>query len=128
LPRAFVAPRREVLHVGERECLVHHALVFAAVIGDAGAVRVRQALRRDEIAAAQLDPVEAILARGDIDQPLENEHRLGAAGTTIGHGRRRVAEDAARFDIACLDVINPRKNSDCFAQRYDRKHMGAEIG
>ena len=35
--------------------------------------------RRDEVAAAQVDAVEAELLRRDVDEPLDHEHRLRAA-------------------------------------------------
>src|SRR5262249_33500278 len=53
---------------------------------------VRHLLHRQEIAAAQLDAVETELVRGDVDQPLHDEHHFrppGAAvwprGCSVGH-------------------------------------------
>ena len=54
----------------------------------------RASLGRDVVAAAQLDPVDAHLGGGGLDEPLHDVVALGAPGAAIGADRRRVGEDA----------------------------------
>ena len=74
-------------HLGR---LLEHRQVVAAVVGERGevleddAVVVRELVGRQEVAAADLDPVEAELARREVEQPLHHEHAVLAAGAAYG--------------------------------------------
>ena len=73
------APRRETCPVAELERPLHDLVIGAAVVDHAERVGVRQLGFGHQVAAAQFDAVEAALARGEIDQPLHDEHDFGAA-------------------------------------------------
>ena len=51
------------------------------------------------VLAAQLDGVKPEPPRGDLDQSLGNEIRLGLAGATIRIDRRSVRKDPPRFRV-----------------------------
>ena len=82
------AAGREAGPVAEPQHPLHAVVVLAAVVDHAERVGVRHRAFRHEVAAAQLDAVDAGLLRGEVDQPLHDEHHLGPARAAIGPGRR----------------------------------------
>ena len=58
--------------VGERERLVEHRLVVAAVVDVARGDEIRELVLADEVRAADLGRVDLQLARGEVDHPLEH--------------------------------------------------------
>ena len=58
-------------------------------------VIVRELVGREQVAAADLDPVEAQLARRQVEQPLHHEHAVLAAGAAHRRDDRLVGEDGA---------------------------------
>ena len=109
------------------DCLQHlleHALVVAAVVDVPGRGAVRELAGRDQVAAADLDAVEAELARGHVDEALE--HPVGDLGAeaAVGallvlvrqHGARASTRRAgsgtgrrsARAPLPCVPVPNWR--------------------
>ena len=66
------------------ERLVEQRGEVAAVVGQVGGGRERQFPRLDVVAPAQLEPVDAHLAGGGVDQPLHEIVALGPAGAAIG--------------------------------------------
>src|SRR5262249_16225315 len=82
-PPCLLPARREALPVGQREGTILHRDVVAAVLDDAEGIRVRHAFALDQIAPTQLDTIESVTARGEIDQALHDEHHLGTAGASI---------------------------------------------
>src|SRR3546814_2250268 len=67
-------------------------LFRSAVIGLAHGGGVGQVGGLHQVAAAQLDAVDAEPVGGDVDQPFQGRHRLRLAGAAIGVGRNRVGE------------------------------------
>ena len=76
----------------------------AAVVDVLARRLVGHFLRLDVVALADLDPVDAHLARGLIDQPLHVVIAFGPAGAAIGRDRRRVGEHelGRLLDQRCL--------------------------
>ena len=70
----------------------------AAVVGEDEPGLERHRGGRDQVAAAQLDGIDAELARGDVDHALDRERRLGPAGAAVGAGGRGVGEHAGASD------------------------------
>ena len=54
---------------------------------------------RDQVAPAELDAVDAELARRDVDQPLAEEIGLEPAGPAVGAGRRLVRHQQRDVDV-----------------------------
>src|ERR1700734_634390 len=55
----FLAPGGKPVPIGKRQALIHQLLEFAAVVGVMGGRRVRYRPRGNEIAAPQLDAIDA---------------------------------------------------------------------
>ena len=108
----------EALPVRQRERAVHDLAVVAAVVGHAERVGVGLRLRRNEIAAAQVDAVIAELLGGDVDHPLDGVDRLGPAGAAIGVGRRRVGQRRAGADVRRRHPIDRGQQLGAFHQRH----------
>ena len=100
LPRSSASAflRGEGRVAGRREGLVHGRLVVAGVDVDLGAatgraetrrVLVRELVRLDEVAAADLGPIHADLGREQVHRPLDDVGRLGPAGAAVGVDERR---------------------------------------
>ena len=102
---ALAPARGKSVPVGKLEALVHQLLELAAVVIVMRRRVVRQRLRLDEIAPAQLDPVDARDLRRALDQPLDQINRLGPAGAAIDRRRRRVGEYRTGADIDGLHVV-----------------------
>ena len=113
--------------VGELQRLVHHGVVVAAVVQHAERVLVGQLLRLEQVAAAQLDAVEAELPRGDVDQPLHHVHHLGPAGAAVGPGRRGVAQHAAGAEMGGRHPIDARHDLDALLDHRVVAGARAEI-
>ena len=94
------AAGRKALPIGESQHPLHDLMVVAAVVDHAERVGVRHHRFRHEVAPAQLDAVDAGLARRQVDQPLHDEHHLGPAGAAIGAGRHGVGQRGAGAEIA----------------------------
>ena len=82
----------EALPVGGGQRLVEHGGELARIVVHARRRLVGHLAGRDVVAPAQLDPVDAHLARRRVDQPLHVVVGLGPAGAAIGADRRGVGE------------------------------------
>ena len=78
-------------------------MIVAGVIGHDDRRLMREF--RDEVALAQLSRIDAHLARGDLDQPLDDEGRLRPAGAAIGIDRHGVGVDRIDLAIDRRDVV-----------------------
>ena len=61
----------------------------------------------DQIAPPEFDPVDAKLARRDVEQPLAKEIRLEAARPAIGAGRRLVGQQQIDLEVDVRDAVRP---------------------
>ena len=105
------------------------ALIVAGVIGHDHRRLVRE--RLDEVLLAQIGRIDAQLARADLDQPLDHEGRLRAAGAAIGVDRHGVGVDRVDLAIDRRDVVLARQQRGVEIGRHRRRegrHIGAEIG
>ena len=82
----------EALPVGRLQCLVEHGGELAGIVVHGRRRLVGHLFGRDVVAPAQLDLVDAHLARRRVDQALHVVVALGAAGAAIGADRRGVGE------------------------------------
>src|SRR5271166_869253 len=91
-PRLFILD--EALVVDESEHPVQRSFIIAAVIFERreilidNLVVVRERVRRNEVAASDLDAIDSQLTSGEIHQPLNDEHTVLATGATIGRDGR----------------------------------------
>ena len=84
----------------------HVALELAAVVLEEEPGVVGHGRRRHQVAQAQLEGIEPEIARGDVDQPLDDVGRLGPAGAAIGRVGHRVGEDAGDAGLDARDSVD----------------------
>ena len=104
-PLALFAPRGKAVPVGEPEAYIHQLLELAAVVGVMGRRVIRQRFRLDQIAPAQLDPIDASDLRGALDQAFDQIDRLRPPSAAIDRGRRGIGEHGVGFDVDRLHVV-----------------------
>ena len=114
----------EPIPVRELQDRVEGRYVIAAVIGDAEGIGMGRG--RDEIAPAQVDPVEAMRAGREIDQALDHEHGLRPPSAAIGCGRRCVGQHAARPRHRG-HAVEAGHELRALGQRHEGGGIGAEI-
>jgi len=124
------AARRIPRPVRQLQRGVHVLLELAAVIGVDEPGLVRHRLGRDEVAPAQRDPVDAGLARGNVDDPLDGVGRLGPAGAAVGRGGVAVGEDPGDGRMDVRRPVGAGEAAEIVGRDVDAAHreMGAEIG
>ena len=66
-------------------------------------------------------------AGGQVDQPLDHEHHLGAAGGTIRRGRHRVGEHRAPANERDRDVVHARQHRHTLGERDEGHAVGADV-
>src|SRR5262249_51499720 len=86
------APRVEALDLRVMQRLVHAGFELAAIVSVDEAGLERHRARRNEVAAAQRDSVDSELARGAVDDALNDVAGFGPAGAAVRRGRTRVGE------------------------------------
>ena len=101
---------------------------FAAVVGEPGGSTVGQFVMRDQIAAAQLDPIDLQAAGRDVEHALHHGGRLGAAGAAERRGRHRVGHDRAQPHAGDRHVVDRRRDPVAVAERHVRDCMRTGIG
>ena len=79
--------------------------MVAGVVGEAGHGRVRELLGLDEVAAAQLDRVDARDLGQAVHGPLDGVGRLGPAGAAVGVGGRHGGEHARAAERVGLGQV-----------------------
>ena len=126
-PPRLGSPGREAVPVGERQPGRHRRRVVAAVIGEARRVGEGLGGGRDQVAAAQFGRVDAEPVGRQIDQPLDDEDRLGPAGAAIGRGRHGVGDGAAAAEMDGRDRVDVGHQADALLQWPERRRMPAEI-
>src|SRR5581483_3622203 len=117
--------------VGPRQRIGDDRGELAAVEDGAERACIRKLRRGDQVAAAKLDRVDADLARGSVDQPLDAVIRLGPPGAAIGAGRHGVGEDAADAQPDLRDVVHARETAGEIRRRDEgavRGQVGAHRG
>ncbi len=117
----------EALPIGDLHRPVHVLGVAAAVIEHADPVAVRHGGRLDQVAAPQLDAVDAELDRGRIDQPLDRIGHLRTARAAIGLGRHRVGVDRHRPQRDGRNIVGARDQAGALAERRERDGAGPHI-
>ncbi len=127
---AVALARLEALDVGALHRILEQAGEVAAVVVDAGRRLERHFLGLDEIAPAQLEPVDAEFGRGEVHRALHAERAFGASGAAIGGDQRGVGEHALgrhfeqRRAVHADDVLG---DVDGRQQRAEGRAVAAEI-
>ena len=127
---ALALAAREALDVGGLERLLEHGGEIAAVIVAAGGRLARDLARPDLVAPAQLEPIDAHLGGGGIDQPLHVVVALGPAGAAIGGDVRGVGEHAFGRDFdqgRAVDALHVLDGVERRRHRRDGGEKGAHI-
>ena len=82
------------------------AVVFILVlVGRNGRDWIRHFRMRDQVFAAELDPVDAQILRNDVEQPLAEEIGLEAARPAIGADRRLVGHPQRNVELDVRDAV-----------------------
>ena len=121
--------RREALVVGLRKRLIERGRKVAGVIVHQDRSLVRK--RLDEVCAAELGGVAPRLTRRDLNQTLDDECRLRAAGAAIGVDRRGVGVDRVDLAIDIGDRVLARQQRRVKIRRHggrEGREISAEIG
>jgi len=127
--RRFTLGEARPVRCGQR--LFQAALRIAAVIFDHDRRLIGIRLLGDHVAAADLGFVDAQIARGDVDQPLQHEGRLRPPGAAIGIDRYRVGEDHLHFAIDRGRQINAGEQRSVEIGRdvgTEGRNVAADIG
>ena len=101
----------------------HHEAVFevlaevAAVVGVDQRGLERHRLLRDHVAAPQLRGIDAELARGEVDQRLQDIGGFRPAGAAIRAGEHGVGEGAVHLDVAGRECVGARQHADIVGRR-----------
>ena len=124
------AALRERGPFGRRHAAVHHLLEFTGVEQELGRRRVGHRRRRHEIDAADGVGAHAELARGGVDQALEQVCGLGSPGAAIGANRYGVGTDAFDVHVNRPDRIETGDQIRRAGRHEaaERRQIGAKIG
>ena len=123
--------RGEIVPFGDREALVEHLLEFSGIVNLPHRAGVGHLLRRDQIAAADLDRVHAELSRRGVEQALDQIDRLGTAGAAIGGGRGGVGQHRVELQVDRPDVVDAGGDPGADQHLNDdagRSGVGAHVG
>ena len=103
--------------------------VVAPGIGQAERCLVRQLVGCDEVAQADFDRVDAELAGGFFDHPLQHERRLGSPRTSQRIDRHLVGEHLLQLDVDTRYVVVAGEGVDRQVRndRREEVEVGAEI-
>ncbi len=117
----------EARPVGELHRPVHVLLVVAAVVVHADGIAVRHRVGLDQVHAAQCDPIDAELACGEVDEPLDRERHLRSAGAAIGLGRHGVGVDRHGPQRRRWDGVGAGDQARTLRERGERHAARAHI-
>ena len=101
--------------------------VVATVVECADGVPVRHRARGHEVPPPELEPVESVPLRGEVDQPLHDEHDLGASRAAVRRGRGRVRGDGAPMHRHGGDAIDRGRDRHALVERVERDDVGADV-
>ena len=118
-PARLGPARLEPRPVGEGHGAVERRRVVPAVVDQAEGIAIRHGGRRHQVAPAQLDPVEAVTARGEVDQSLQDEHHLGPPGAAVGRRGGRVGEHGPAADGGGGHVVHASRHRDALAEGHE---------
>ena len=128
LHRVFF-PRRKTGDVGQLQRRLQRRIVVAGVVLQ----RDRRLIRElaDEVAPAQLRRVDLQLARGGLDQALDDVGRLRPSRAAVGIDRRGVGEHRGHFAVDLRRGVlagEQRRVQDGRNARSEGREVGAEVG
>ena len=109
--------------------LERHPVVAAVAFGlaaEAGRERVRHLALGDEVAAPELDAIDAEVLCDDVEQPLAEEIGLESAGPAVGAHGRLVGDHQGDVDANVRDAVRPGGHLRDVAR--GRHAVGAHIG
>ena len=65
--------------------------------------------------------------RGEVDEPLDDEHDLRAARAPVGRGRRRVGDHGAAVHRHRRHVVDRGRDGHALVERVERHGVGADV-
>ncbi len=125
--RASLARAGKAVPSAERQRRLHGLMIEAVVERHPERIDIGQRSRRDQVLAAQREPIEAELLAGEIDQPLHHEHGFRAPGGPIGPRGHGVGQHRAGAKARRRHVIDAGHHLDALLQRRERHRVGADI-
>ena len=114
-PRLLVA--HEVVVADDLGRLFERRQIVAAVVNQRRGILKhdlvihRKSVRRDQVALADLDAVDAQLARGQIEQPLADEDAVLAPGAPHRGHDRLVGEDRRKLALVVGNIVGPEQRA-----------------
>ena len=121
------AARGKALPVGDLHRPIHILFVAAGIVEHADGIAVRHGVRPHQVLAPQLDPIDAELFGGGVDQPLDGIGHFGPAGAAIGVGRHGVGVDGDRAQRCRRNSVGAGNQAGALAQRRQRHAARADI-
>jgi hypothetical protein len=121
---------REILPIGKAKSVLEIAGRVAAVVRGADRRLVGIRLLRNQVAAAQLDAIDAGLARRLVHQPFDEISDVRPAGAAVGGDRRGVGENEAVTAVQrgdAIDVDGVRRRVDRVDDRARLREIRAGI-
>ncbi len=94
------------LYLGARQRTLERAFEIAGVVDRPDRRLVGHGGRRDQVAAADFDPVEPARRRRKVEQAFDHDDRLGPAGAAIGAQRGGVGEHHLDAEIHGRDGVD----------------------
>ena len=129
-PRFLASPpRAEARRVGAGQRHVHALGEVAAVVREHEAGLERHGGRRDQVAAAELERVDAELARGHVDDALDRVGRLRTPRAAVRACRRGVGEHAGGLHVDGRCGVDARDPTHVVGAgpRAARGEIGADV-
>ena len=116
--------------VGHGERQIHVLFELAAIIGEGEAGLERHRLGRDDVAAPDLDRIEAGFGGREIDHALDDVGRLRPAVAAVGAHRMRVGEDRRHVHMDGRRAIDAGQGAEIGDRRAlsAALQIGADIG
>ena len=126
-----LAAGRKTGDVGELQRLFHVLVERAAVVVAPERRAIRHRARRDDVPAAQLDAVHAELARGVVDEALDDVRRLRPPGAPVRRGGVGVGHHAEDLDVGGRKRVDADERRHVAERRQEiaiGRHVGADVG
>ncbi len=106
---------------------IEREVVATRVVGVARERAEREHVVAEEVAAPDLDRVDAQFERGVVDESFQQRRRLGPTGAAVGTHRRGVGDRHGDVELDRGEGVGALRHPPC-AARQERAHAGVGAG